>query len=331
MNSDSTPFFDMLTSDLITEILVRLPRTGTDQALIIKEGGNSIFVLHLDSCVIGGPLGDIFFVSRLETGGCCNGIVCLWHAQFFYNNKSPYTYLWNPATKQAKLVPDIPPRNIKFNNIIAFIEGFGFDPVDDEYKVVALMKNYLGQTWIAEVYSANANVWRRVEPNPQDLPSDGGFDVCVNGFLCCVGLHCMGMLAFDLNKEVFICGIKLPNGYSPIRITDFNDSIAVTASKECMMDNVVNLWKLDDEACLRDSRVEASWTLMLSIDVGHPVKCVSGYFNSGDLLLRTDEDDDWILFNSDKKEARNVPVSFDDRRTLKYNESLVSITRFERT
>ncbi|KAK1400592.1 hypothetical protein POM88_000197 [Heracleum sosnowskyi] len=29
----------------------------------------------------------------------------------------------------------------------------------------------------------------RVEPNPKDLPSYDDFDVCVNGFLCCVGTY----------------------------------------------------------------------------------------------------------------------------------------------
>ncbi|KAK1387406.1 hypothetical protein POM88_015584 [Heracleum sosnowskyi] len=66
--------------------------------------------------------------------------------------------------------------------------GFGFDPIGNDYKVVALLTCF-GKPWTAEVYSANTNVWSRVEPNPKDLPSYDDFDVCVNGFLCCVGTY----------------------------------------------------------------------------------------------------------------------------------------------
>ncbi|KAK1382986.1 hypothetical protein POM88_020721 [Heracleum sosnowskyi] len=66
--------------------------------------------------------------------------------------------------------------------------GFVFDLIGNDYKVVALLTCF-GKPWTAEVYSANTNVWRRVEPNPKDLPSYDDFDVCVNGFLCCVGTY----------------------------------------------------------------------------------------------------------------------------------------------
>ncbi|KAL8123573.1 hypothetical protein AgCh_011521 [Apium graveolens] len=135
------------------------------------------------------------------------------------------------------------------------------------------------------------------------------------------------MVAFDLNKEVFTCRIKLPDGSYLIGSTDFDDCIAV---KENDLTNVFNLWKLDNEACLRDSRVEASWTLMLSIDVGRPIEFVFGYFKSGDLLLYIQEEvDTLLLYNSNNKEARKVPVSLEYHQTFKYNESLVSITGFK--
>ncbi|KAK1392884.1 F-box domain-containing protein [Heracleum sosnowskyi] len=358
MSSDCTPIFDILTQDLVTEILIRLPvksilccksvsktwlsqisnpnfikshlnhtltTPGSDQTLILNGGRKTMSLLHLDSCAIATSLFDFPFELNIyfKTAGCCNGIICFWHAPDFDRVKNPYTYLWNPATKQAKLIP---PHNIHFDKITMVCFGFGFDPIGNDYKVVALLACF-GKPWTAEVYSANTNVWRRVEPNPKDLPSYGDLDVCVNGYLCCMGTY--GMLAFDLNKEVFTSHIKLPKCFWPVRITDFNDYISVTASKEYDLNDVFNLWKLDDEACLRDSGVEASWTLMLCIDVGRRVDFVFGYFNSGDFLLHAEEDHAWILYNTDKKETRNFPVSLHDGRTLKYNESLVSINGFK--
>ncbi|XP_074376800.1 putative F-box protein At5g52610 [Apium graveolens] len=353
MSSDCTTlFFDMLTEDLISEILVKLPvkqllrcksvckpwlslisspnfikshlnhTITAPQILTSNSGRKSMSLLHLDSCEIDASLGEIFFPFP-RTADCCNGIVCFWHVPDFNRVQNPYIHLWNPATRQAKLIPQ---HNIHFDKITMLSIGFGFDPIGNDYKVVVLLTSF-GKPWTAEVYSANTNVWRRIKPNPTDLPSYDEFDVCVNGFLCCVGTF--GMMAFDLNKEVFICRIKLPEGHWPVRIIEFDDCVAVTASKEYDLFDVFNLWKLDDEACLRDSGIEASWTLMLSVDIGHPVGFVFGYFNSGDFLLCTEDDYTWILYNSDKKEARYVPVSLENYPTLKYNESLVSITGFE--
>ncbi|XP_074376018.1 putative F-box protein At1g33530 [Apium graveolens] len=360
MSSDcTTPFFDMLTQDLISEILVRLPVKqllrcksvskpwlslisnpnfikshlnhtshghGANQILFLDRRGTSMYLLHLDSCEIDFSLGDFSFSRPLfRTAGCCNGIVCFYHARTVSRLKTnPYIHLWNPATRQAKLIP---PYNIHFDDSFSLSIGFGFDSIGNDYKVVALLATF-NKPCTAEVYSANTNVWRRVEPNPEDLPANGRIDVSVNGYLCCQGTNgCM--MAFDLNKEVFKCRIKLPEGSFLIRIKDFDDCIAVTHSKENDLTNLFNLWKLDDEACLRDSRVEASWTLMLSIDVGRPVEFVFGYFKSGDLLLYIQEEDTLLLYNSDNKEPRNVPVSLEYIRTFKYNESLVSITGFK--
>lgn len=84
------------------------------------------------------------------------------------------------------------------------------------------------------------------------------------------------------------------------RITDFNDSVAVIIYKNYKQICKINLWMLEDEACFHGGGIEASWTLMLNIDVSLPVVFVHGYFNSGDLLL-LDDDLSWCLYNSDTK------------------------------
>lgn len=153
------------------------------------------------------------------------------------------------------------------------------------------------------------------------------FDVCVNGFLCCEGLH--GMIAFDLDKEVFTCGIRpLPPRSFNSTFVDFNGSIAIITSTGYEL-NSYNLSTLDDESCLRDSGDKASWTLKLSIDVdcavGYPPR-VYGCFNSGDFLICAGAGT-YLLHNSHTKMSRNVPLSnITGRRLIKYNESLVSIT-----
>ncbi|KAK1380576.1 hypothetical protein POM88_027320 [Heracleum sosnowskyi] len=146
----------------------------------------------------------------------------------------------------------------------------------------------------------NRNAWRKVEPNPTyGLGLGRDFHVCVNGILCFdCGLD--DMMTFNLNKEVFNYAI-----------------------------NKINLWVLDDEACL-DGGIEASWTLMLNIDVNLPIEFVQSYLKSGDLLVLVDRV--WCcLYNSGNKVVRNFE-DFDSSSCLtifEYAESLVSIPGFK--
>lgn len=209
----------------------------------------------------------------------------------------PHMYLWNPATGLSKRIcsPDFETKN--------YALGFGFDSIGDDFKVVAV------QSYSAAVYSANRNAWRSIDTDLTDFPVNGVFDVCVNGFLCAAGSH--GMIAFDLNSEVFNCGIKFPAPTYDIiefdcfehqaTITNYNDSIAAIIFTSCGNDCNINLWSLDDEACLRGGGICSSWTLRLNIIVKQPVQFVYGYLRDGDFLL-VNNDKVWYLNNSDDNE-----------------------------
>ncbi|KAK1352871.1 F-box domain-containing protein [Heracleum sosnowskyi] len=331
--------------------LLRATTTETDQTLIISrykgQDENRFVLFRIDSreteVDFNFPYSrdEFKYVPFCTLVGSANGIACI--AVDFINFKVSI-YLWNPATRQAKAIPT-------FRDVHHEALGFGYDPVDDDYKVVRIVM----PPSFSEVYSDNGNVWRKV-PDPIDTPLNADFDVCFNGFLCGIGKY--GMMAFDLNKEVMNCGIKLPvisvdagahndnendnydddddyyddfgdgidNGddyddfgdgvhvndgsdddvETPIiennaRIIEFNKSIGVII----LRDNGLNdnkkayMWTLDDEACLRGGGVEASWTLMFSIDL----------------------------------EAKIVPLSVDMakhqyRHVYKYTESLVSLAGF---
>ncbi|XP_074375291.1 putative F-box protein At3g16210 [Apium graveolens] len=330
-------------------------KPGADQTLIVKgEDDYSLSLLNLNSPHIRAPLdlpfsrGYYSYGPLLKLVGSCNGIICVsvyifpidsFRYEFNYYLKNPMTYLWNPATKQSKLIPV---HSLRYR-LTSVAIGFGFDPIENDYKVVRIVSFSDDRPRSAEVYSANHNVWRRVRPFgdleeyrdrditfcvPEDYPEFDEYDICVNGLLSCSGLH--GIMAFDLNKEVFTCRIPVPVGsFNHYHLTDFNDSIAVITRKENEGNHVFKLWTLDDEACLRSGvgcNVKASWTLILSIDVDYSEPSVYGCFNSGDFLLYAQEGG-CLLYNSHKKEARFSPVSITiGRQIIKYNESLVSVT-----
>ncbi|KAK1352873.1 F-box domain-containing protein [Heracleum sosnowskyi] len=374
-----------LSEDLISEILVRVPvksllcfqlvckgwsslikhptfvksqllhaiTAETDQTLIIspykRYSEKKFSLLHANSREIVADLKFPYSQGDFNTRivGSASGIVCFVVALNFPKYKTS-TYLWNPAIRQSKLIPS-------FSNELHCKEvrsdGFGYDPIDHDYKVVRVVSgpslSSMRHLLSAEVYSANKNVWRKV-PDPIDIPWDSDFDVCVNGYLCGIGNY--GMMSFDLNKEVFSCTMKLPIMRELVRdearIIEFNKSIAVVIlliaynddKSNGELDNKINMWSLDDDACLRGGGVVPSWTIMFSIDLVTPVELSLGYFCNGDLLLLILDEKyvyKWISCNANKKEAKIFPLSVDMakhkycRGVDKYRESLVSLTGFK--
>lgn len=108
------------------------------------------------------------------------------------------------------------------------------------------------------------------------------------------------------------------------RITDFNDSVAVFMFED--FNGNINLWTLDDEACLHGGGVKASWTLMLSTNVGGQIIYVEGLFNRVEFLLMTG-DGEKLLFDSKSKRTKYIPdvPFFGFREVFKFTESLVSV------
>ncbi|XP_074334002.1 F-box/kelch-repeat protein At3g23880-like [Apium graveolens] len=279
--------------------------TETDQTLIIsryKLFNKRLFsLLHANSREIVADLKFPYSQGDFNTRvvGSANGIVCFVVIDDFPVPKTS-TYLWNPAIRQFKLVPSY---TIELDCVelqARSYDGFGYDPIDHDYKVVRVVSwlswSSMQRFLSTEVYSANNNVWRKV-PDPIDIPLTGEFDVCVNGYLCGIGGY--GVMSFDLNKEVSNSAIKLPvichHVCDKARIIEYKKSVAIVILVNALnndktdrrfdkkLTKKINMWSLDDDACLRGGGVEASWTIMLSIDFVMPVELFLGYFCNGDL------------------------------------------------
>nr|XP_017255480.1 PREDICTED: putative F-box protein At2g16220 [Daucus carota subsp. sativus] len=345
-----------LSNDLISEILVRVPvksliqfqlvsktwlslikdpvfvkaqlrraiRSGSDETLMLVRYSCStstesaklkLSLFDVDSKQIVSEIkypysqGESRSLPPLTVVGSANGIVCV---VLHETSRMDRFFLWNPATRQSSSV--IPGRGFSTSRAI----GFGYDPVDGDYKIVV------------------------------------------------VGV----MMVFDLNKEVMNCAIKLPvvaaggvgvdgdddeddfdedfyDAQPETRIIELDKSIAVItlwadASNDDRngwryLDKKINMWRLDDDACLKGGGVEASWTIMFCIDLEMSGILLNGYFSNGELLLliRDDADDHhmWISCDADKKEAKIARVEMAGHhythRVERYTESLVSLPGFE--
>ncbi|KAK1386363.1 F-box domain-containing protein [Heracleum sosnowskyi] len=315
-----------------TTLLVRLFKYKPDSDSPEEDGSFSLyelggcddFVKHLEF-----PYSkrDYPFRPSSLLIGCVCGIVCvcvdLSVAIKVYSRgltvKTPTDiYIWNPATKQSKLVP-LPNTRYDCNDNVKVALGFGFDPVDVDFKVVRVLSTAI----FPEVYSVNRNVWRKIETKLSDIPCrKNNFGICLHGYLFAIGRN--GLMAFDLNKEVFTCDIQLPVCTIIACIAEFKDSIAVIISN-FNEEGRINLWTLDDEACLCGTGVKASWTMMLTVDVGVECHWVYGIFNSAELLLAVLGD--WFSYNLDKKVGRYIncnPIFYFDK-FLEYTESLLPV------
>ncbi|KAK1371202.1 hypothetical protein POM88_037294 [Heracleum sosnowskyi] len=243
--------------------------------------------------------------SKLIGSDC--GIVCIsvdldkWNAA---KNKCDI-YLWNPETRHSKVIP---PYTISDHNRCTSTLGFGFDHIGFDFKVVRVVRR--ARSLVAEVYSSNRNGWRKIGSKPNYVADSHvfarnyEFDVCFHGFLFDIERN-SGMMAFDLNKELFIWDINLPvssfddaDSYIETRVADFKDSVAVT---------------------------------LTHMEEGVTLNYVGGFFNNVQLAL-DNEVADGFLYDLNKKVATYFPEHpyFETCEISKYTKSLFSLEGFKR-
>ncbi|XP_059436437.1 F-box protein CPR1-like [Corylus avellana] len=155
---------------------------------------------------------------KLDTAiiGCCNGLVCL-HTSLcsgLYRNINPIdpseTVIWNPLIRKYKKLPFKPVEN---SDNYELELAFGYDHVNDDYKVLRILK-YRNHPQVLRkvdhVYSLRTHSWRIVED--QWLYKElGSFifsgPVSSNGALHWVvrveGRSLSTIVAFDLATEKF--------------------------------------------------------------------------------------------------------------------------------
>ncbi|KAK1393433.1 hypothetical protein POM88_012489 [Heracleum sosnowskyi] len=143
------------------------------------------------------------------------------------------------ATGQSKCVS---PHTINYDDITGVTHGFGYDPVYEDFKIVRVV-TYLYKFKVEEdvnlVEEVGAEVRVEVEVHS-----------ALNGVLCCISEGFSGVMAFDLNNEVFNCDVEFPVLPEFARIIGIDDSaVGFITSKG--FGREIKLWKLDDVKCLR--------------------------------------------------------------------------------
>lgn len=269
-----------------------------------------------------------------------DGIICLdsipWRASG--------VYLWNPSIGQYKELPLIRLGSFSYSK-----EGFGYDSISDDYKVVRILYQMPADHFvIVHVYSNNANSWREFKnPILKKLEYNDRHSIVVNGVLYLGNED--ELITFDLHLEVLGL-VSLPSFDKEERrsdVMDFQGSVAVFFRSK---PDIIDLWTLDGLSM-------SSWTKKFSIYTDLNIRLHfylgAGQFygthtsvikssNShvckkqchrknlvGKVCRRGDSSKNIIKYDYESKEMRdNGLVAENVHVTLKYSETLVSLDGF---
>ncbi|KAF5736359.1 F-box protein CPR30-like [Tripterygium wilfordii] len=114
-----------------------------------------------------------YSLERMEISGSCNGLLCLSD-----HIRDEDIYLYNPSTGVYRLLPS-PQFDIPTNENSCFTSlGFGYNPSDDDYKVVRCLYHY-DKPFIdidsyqceSHIYSLNTNRWKKIGGIPLHISS----------------------------------------------------------------------------------------------------------------------------------------------------------------
>ncbi|KAK1377883.1 F-box domain-containing protein [Heracleum sosnowskyi] len=266
--------------------------------------------------------------------GSCNGIDGFWTPTNLEEGEDDI-FLWNPKTRELKKLPRVNNILIPIQLIGVELVGFGYDHVNDDYKVMRT-SGYgpINRTVVVSVYSLKNNSWARAETistgiNLSSFSLYSKFGVFANGSLFWLGKD--NICAYDLgvhrlSELPFPPGLDKKNGKA---LHDFNRCL-------CFIDTCpgsrLDMWVLNN------NRVENSWSKLISVE--QPGPGVLGSFEfiypitfskaQNEILLMVD-DNRLVWYDRERNQFKNValhgfPESFD---LLDYDESLLQVSASE--
>ncbi|XP_059439385.1 F-box/kelch-repeat protein At3g23880-like [Corylus avellana] len=253
--------------------------------------------------------------------GSCNGLVCL------FNNYSLQEFIWNPATKETKVVPK---SNMFPSGYHANLKGigFGFDAKANDYKIINLLTPYdnpdpksfrSGNIIQSEVYTLSADSWKKV-----DIPLSVTIDrfyapmIYINGmaFWRAYADDWEGVLSFDMSDEVFL-KTPLPLLY----IRDFfvlNES--TTLAVGVIAEDGFDIW------LLLEVGVKDSWSKLFTIGPFTDIMRPLGFWKNGIMFLEKC-DGQMVLYDPSTKQMTDLLLGHSWSQLITYMETLISVKR----
>ncbi|KAF9602110.1 hypothetical protein IFM89_025155 [Coptis chinensis] len=330
------------------------------------DNKNSLSLLSGDKFKDSISIGDIDLPDILKEDRCtyiiasCNGLVCLFHdliSPFNHCGVSTDVSLWNPATKQFRLLPSSPSATAyqrkNSEKVVGVSLGFGFDAKNSDYKVIRFifMEGIpLGSCLLVELYSLSTDSWRTIDVVLTDeivLP-----DTCVrscsqalyrNEIFCWLGTGNLRengslkgnqrmILSFDFGNQVF-GSMPLPDSMKSIHCLHcFEDKVLAILRENiacivlCSLTPEITTWDYDFEIwVMNEFGVKESWTKLYTVGP-FSIPRQKGFSKNGEFLFTSDSTCLCLydLFTREKKIIRIE--DFGSIQVVFYKESLVSTT-----
>lgn len=201
--------------------------------------------------------------SWTEVFGSCNGLILV-------GDDQDKKFMINPTTREIRQVPTSP---FALDPRVSYtIYGFGYDSVNDDYKVVALSHYYDTDNELVpdytemfvHVYSVTNGTWKRCGSSLYDLDLvvdhiiSGVFvDRCIHWLARRVTDYSVVVAAFDLEEEKF-CEVPPHSSIDHDKI--LSDYLEVLGGCLCMCSNHIDVW------VMKEYGIEQSWAKFTIID-----------------------------------------------------------------
>ncbi|XP_028754763.1 putative F-box protein At3g16210 [Neltuma alba] len=197
--------------------------------------------------------------------GSSNGLVCV----KIENGINPHPILiWNPVTRDIR---EVRPRTIVHSDLIAEvglelyrthidprelddIYGFGFSPLDNDYKIVRINEHNHYDIKAVEVYSLNCGSWKHIDVG-DDLDGISTLYryITINGVMFWQVMWCEDeylILPIDLSKGEVRKLIPMPDigGFRRTSLIEYENKLAVVACvvEEDHVSILTHLWVMEE-------------------------------------------------------------------------------------
>ncbi|OMO81145.1 hypothetical protein COLO4_23737 [Corchorus olitorius] len=220
-----------------------------------------------------------------------DGLVCL------YNFKNCNFTVWNPATREFRILPDCnfnnnPPR--EDSKFVQHHVGFGIDPLSNDYKVLCIRVEHIDYELMIyhyAIYRMSSDSWRVLKKEELQLVKDpllisNSSNVCVSGVCYWQVLESLSsgkckLLKFNLGTEVF----QLMD--SPIPGNTYGDLMPLTDGRIALwdsytMNNACAVWVLNL------NHQGNYWTnKLITIDVPAGIERMYGFWTHGKVFVES--------------------------------------------
>lgn len=263
--------------------------------------------------------------NRIRILGFCNGLLCIC-------NVAGDVAMWNPSTKKHRVLPFLPTgsnRESKMYFLGARVYGFGYDFVNEDYKLVSIAQ-FIGldyQSFESEVkvYSLRKNAWKQIQDMPYLLCYTGKMGILVNGSLHWVVTRKMEpeetelIVGFDIETESFH-EVPIPDCMD----NHFETSVWVLGEHLCIVvnypnDDGVEVWVMKEygvkESWIRLFKTEQTQGVGVGVGLGKNVMPLAYSKSGGEVLFVQDHKKlVWCDLKSQRVKdvrVRGMPHSFE--------------------